>query len=323
MYEIHFGSLDLNLLRVFDALADERSVTRAGLRLGMTQSAVSHALGRLRHALQDELFIRGPDGMRPTARALEIAPRLRRGLDQLQSALTPAAFVPADTHRPFTLAIGGYPATVLIPALVARVRREAPFAQLRLHAGGESLGEDLQSGRVDLAVGSFGRSAESFERETLFTETTVWALRADHPCARTDALSLETLAGLPHVILATAEQGHAVDGRVFGGGLERHVIWDDRSAIEEAMAGRGWRRDIGLTVQDPHVALAVASRTDMAALTPRRLAEIFAEPYGLKLFAPPYQSDPVAVEALWRRDLSDSAAMDWLRGCLRVAAAGL
>ena len=323
MTDIHFGSLDLNLLRVFDALADERSVTRAGLRLGMTQSAVSHALGRLRHALQDELFVRGPDGMRPTARALEIAPRLRRGLDQLQSALAPADFVPADTRRQFTLAIGGYPATVLIPAFVARVRREAPFARLRLHTSGESLGEDLQSGRVDLAVGAFGRSAEWFEREVLFTESTVWALRADHPAAQAPGLSLEALAELAHVILATAEQTHAVDGRVFGGGLERHVIWDDRGALERAMAGRDWRRDIGLTVQDPQVALAVASRTDMAALAPGRLAQVFARPYGLKVFAPPYEAEPIPVEALWRRDLGAAAPMAWLRRCLRAAAAGV
>ena len=89
MPEIHLNTLDLNLLKVFDALADEGSVTRAGARLGMTQSAVSHALGRLRHVLHDELFVRGPQGMRPTIRALEMAPRLRRALDQLQQALTP------------------------------------------------------------------------------------------------------------------------------------------------------------------------------------------------------------------------------------------
>ena len=84
---IHFPALDLNLLRVFDALAEEGSVTRAGVRLGLTQSAVSHALGRLRHVLDDELFVRGPTGMRPTARALEIAPRLRQADDGLVQIL--------------------------------------------------------------------------------------------------------------------------------------------------------------------------------------------------------------------------------------------
>jgi DNA-binding transcriptional LysR family regulator len=323
MPQIHLSSLDLNLLRVFDALAEEGSVTRAGSRLGMTQSAVSHALGRLRHVLQDELFVRGPDGMRPTARAQEIAPRLRRGLDQLQFALEPAAFVPGQTQRRFTLAVGAYVGTVLVPAFIARVRQEAPLAQVRFQSIGETLGDDLQSGRVDLAIGSFGRSAERFGREALFSETTVWAMRAGHPAAQADRLSLKTLAALPQVITASAEHGRAVDGRVSGGGLERRVIWDDGGALETALSGRDWRWNIGLTVQDAQVALAVVSRTDMVALAPRRLATTFAEPYGLKLFEPPYENAPTLLEALWRRDLSESAPLDWLRGCLRAVAAEL
>jgi DNA-binding transcriptional LysR family regulator len=323
MPEIHFSALDLNLLRVFDALAEEGGVTRAGARLGMTQSAVSHALGRLRHVLQDELFVRGPDGMRPTARAQEIAPRLRQGLDQLQQALAPMAFVPAETQRRFTLAIGGYVGVVLAPSFVAHVRREAPFAELRLQAITSALGDDLQSGRVDLAIGSFGRAAERFERETLFTETTVWALRAGHPAARGDRLTLETLASLPQVILATVDHARTVDGRIAGGGLERRVIWDDAGALENALIGRNWRRNVGLTVQDSQTALAVAGQTDMAALAPRRLANVFAAPYKLRLFDPPYVAAPAPLEALWRRDIGESAPLDWLRGCLRAAAASI
>src|SRR5476649_1343687 len=125
MPDINFPTLDLNLLRVFDALAEEGSVTRAGARLGLTQSAVSHALGRLRYALQDPLFVRGPDGMRPTARGQEIAPRLREGLHQLQLALAPAQFVPADTNRRFTIAASGYVCTVLIPLVIPAFRLAA------------------------------------------------------------------------------------------------------------------------------------------------------------------------------------------------------
>src|SRR5207248_11562548 len=94
MQSIHFDHLDLNLLRVFEALIDERSATRAGSRLGLTQSAISHALNRLRYMLKDELFVRSPDGMQPTERAAEIAPGLRQGLLQLQLALTPSEFTP-------------------------------------------------------------------------------------------------------------------------------------------------------------------------------------------------------------------------------------
>jgi DNA-binding transcriptional LysR family regulator len=323
MPEIHFPALDLNLLRVFDALAEEGSVTRTGVRLGLTQSAVSHALGRLRHILDDELFVRGPDGMRPTARALEIAPRLRQGLDQLQHALTPAAFVPAETQRRFTIAASAYITTTLMPILVDMLRREAPNAEIRLRPVNPTIGEDIQTGRVDVAIGGFGARAPRFEKEVLFHETTVWALRADHPACKSDSLTLKALADLAHVILAGADEDRAVDGRVSEGGLERLVIWDDAAALDKALTERGWPRTIGLTTQDAVSALAIASRTDMAALAPRRLALKFAGPLGLKLFEPPYTSRPAPIEALWRRDLSQSPPIDWLRGRLRAAAAQL
>jgi DNA-binding transcriptional LysR family regulator len=321
MSEVHFQALDLNLLRLFDALAEERSVTRAGARLGLTQSAVSHALSRLRQILQDDLFVRGPDGMRPTARAQEIAPRLRHGLDQLQLALAPARFSPAETQRRFTIAAGAYIGAVLMPGVMARVRAAAPAAEFRLAFPGPALGDDLLAGRVEMALGSFGRAAERFDREVLFSDSMVWAMRADHPAAAGDALTLETLASLAHVIIASSEQ--AVDGRIYESGLERRVMWDDGGAFEGALAGRGWRRTIGLTVQDAHSALAIVSRSDMAALAPERLARSLAGRYQLKLFDPPYASPPLVIEALWRRDLPESPPLAWLRSQLRAAAAEL
>ncbi|RZJ79979.1 MAG: LysR family transcriptional regulator, partial [Brevundimonas sp.] len=102
------SAIDLNLLRVFDALLEEGSATRAGSRLGLTQSAVSHALTRLRHHFDDPLFIRGPSGMTPTARALEIGPGVHTALAQLQNALNPTRFDPAGANRRFTLTTGSY-----------------------------------------------------------------------------------------------------------------------------------------------------------------------------------------------------------------------
>jgi DNA-binding transcriptional LysR family regulator len=320
MPEINFPTLDLNLLRVFDALAEEGSVTRAGARLGLTQSAVSHALGRLRYALQDPLFVRGPDGMRPTARTQEIAPRLREGLHRLQLALAPAAFVPADTNRRFTIGASGYVCTVLMPLVIPALRAAAPGADLRLQTTGPAVGDDLQTGRIDLAIGGFGRADARFDREVLFNEETVWVMRADHPAAAAQRLTLQSLAAIPHMIVATAEEDHAVDGRVSEGGVERRVILDDGGALEAALAGSGWKRIVGMTIQDPQSALAIVGHTDMAVLVPRRMASAFAGQYRLKLFEPPYRSEPFAIEILWRRDLSKSPPLDWLRDCLRAAA---
>lgn len=329
MPEVHFGSLDLNLLRLFDALAEERSVTRAGARLGLTQSAVSHALSRLRHVLQDELFVRGPDGMQPTARADEIAPRLRQGLDQLQLALAPTDFDPAGSQRRFTIATGPYICGVLMPGVVSRLQRKAPLTELRLLIQGANLGEDLLTGRVDLAIGSFGRTSDRFARETLFTETMVWALRAGNPAVAGGGLTMEALASLAHVVTGSSEHAQALDGRILERGLERMVRWGDSGAFEGGPAGEGgavgegWPRTVGLTVPDSQSALAIVGRTDMAALAPARLARALAGQYGLRLFEPPYATEPIAMEAIWRRDLSANPPLDWLRSQLRAAAAEL
>ncbi|MDR3507250.1 MAG: LysR family transcriptional regulator [Caulobacteraceae bacterium] len=323
MPDIHFSSLDLNLLRVFHALAEEGSVTRAGARLGLTQSAVSHALNRLRHLVGDELFIRGPNGMRPTPRALEIAPRLGEGLRQIQIALAPTAFVPEEAHRRFILSAAAYTSTVLMPRVIAEMRKSAPGVEISLRMPGSTLGEDLLAGRIDMVLGAFGRASAGYERETLFSESMIWAIRASHPAARLPTLTLETLAALPHIILASAQEDQAVDGQVFEGGLERRVIWDDRRGVDAVLERAGLRRRIALTLQDAHSALAIVSHTDMAALAPRRLAESLAGQFGLKLFEPPYPSPPVGIEAVWRLDIGGAPHMVWLRDCLRAAAAGL
>jgi len=241
----------------------------------------------------------------------------------LQHALTPAVFVPAETQRRFTIAASAFVTTTLMPHAVSLVRREAPGAEIRLRPITPTIGEDLQTGRVDVAIGGFGARTPRFEKEVLFHETTVWALRADHPACRFDSLTLKALADLTHVILAGAEEDRAIDGRISEGGLERLVIWDDAAALDKALSERGWKRTIGLITQDAVSALAIASRTDMAALAPRRLALTFAGALGLKLFEPPYRSPPAPIEALWRHDLSQSPPIEWLRGRLRAAAAQL
>jgi DNA-binding transcriptional LysR family regulator len=323
MNDIHFNSLDLNLLRVFDALIEERSVTRAGERLGLSQSAISHALNRLRYVLDDELFVRMPAGMQPTPRASEISPRLREGLLQLQLALAPAEFHPARTDRRFTIACSEYVGTVLMPSFVAKVRALAPSAEVRIRPSNMGVAEPLLAGRVDLAISSFRRVPEPFVYEPLFQETRVWVLSADHPAA-CDELSLERLASLSHLIIsATGEDEHAVNGYVSDHGLERLVTRSEVGLLQGALAAHGLRRVIGLTTPHFMAALAMVSQSDMAAPLPRRLAAAFADRYRLKLFEPPYTSPPFEIMALWHRDHGNEPAIAWLRKELREVAAGL
>lgn len=177
----NFINLDLNLLRVFDALFEERSVTRAGSRLGVTQSAVSHALVRLRDLLGDELFIKGPDGMLPTAKARAVGPRLRAGLLELQSALIADAFDPATADYRYHIAASPYACAILLPKIVQHVRSHAPGVEIRVSQDTIDITEALDTGRLDLAIGGYSRAPERLGRRDLLHDRLVWVLRAGHP----------------------------------------------------------------------------------------------------------------------------------------------
>src|SRR5712691_9458183 len=241
MQVIHYSSLDLNLLRIFEALMEERSATRAGAQLGLTQSAISHALNRLRYVLKDELFVRGPNGMQPTDRAAEIAPRLRQGLLQLQLALAPSEFTPERSDRRFTITCTEYAGAVLMPPLIARLRGAAAHASLNVLPSNLGVADTLRSGRADLAIGSFRRVPDWAQSEPLMYETRVWVLSSDNPAA-SDELTLDRLAELPHlVIAATGEDENAIGGYVIDHGLERLVTRSDVGLLQGALAARGLR----------------------------------------------------------------------------------
>ena len=315
MNQSHLRALDLNLLRVFVALLDEGNVTRAGARLGLTQSAVSHALNRLRYTLGDELFVRGPAGMQPTARASEIAPRVRLGLAQLQAALAPAEFVPAETDRCFVIAAGAYVASMLLPAVAARIEVEAPQASIRIRNPDGPIGEELDAGRCDLAIAMFGRTPPRFESEPVFDDTIVWVMRRDHPCAN-QPLTLELLAALPHLAVAAGDVTNLSRGMLEEHGLERRVVLDDGAS--EHLAAHGLQRQVRLTVADTHSAMAVAAQSDMITATPRGLYHLFGQSLGLKAVEPPYPCPPRDIHALWLKD-NEGPALQWLRGLLREA----
>jgi DNA-binding transcriptional LysR family regulator len=123
-------------LIVFDAVMQERSVTRAGGRIGLSQPAVSHALSRLRYMLKDELFVRTPEGMVPTPRAEQLAGPLRRALSEMQLALEPETFVPEDASRDFAIAVNNYAAVILAPPLLLAVMEAAPGIRLDIRPSG-------------------------------------------------------------------------------------------------------------------------------------------------------------------------------------------
>src|SRR5258707_3924853 len=178
MCAMNWGAFDLNLLIVFDAVMQERSVTRAGSRIGLSQPAMSHALNRLRYMLKDQLFVRTPEGMVPTPRAELLAQPLRNALSEMQLALEPVAFDPAASDRRFTVAVNNYAAVVLAPPLVAAVSAGAPAVHLHLRPSGTlDIVDRPDRGDLDLTIGSMDSPGERFATGPLLEDPFVMVMR--------------------------------------------------------------------------------------------------------------------------------------------------
>jgi DNA-binding transcriptional LysR family regulator len=321
MSQVNFSTLDLNLLRVLSVMLEERNVTRTGVRLGLTQSAVSHALRRLRVLLDDPLFTRDAQGMQPTARAAEIAKGVQAALNQLQTAVT-ARFDPATTDRRFTVIAGAYICAVLMPGVVERFRVEAPGAQLRIRAYSGDFQERLNSGQADVVLGDPRMVSERFSFRQLLEESLVWVVREEHPLARAP-VTVEALASVPHIAIDNPQD--AVDQTPVSGEmpLGRSGVWFDRGAFEAELARRGLTQQVGVTVPDVYSAVAIVRRSDMAALLPRRLA-LMASQFGqLALLDPPYAHAQVGIGAHYRPDRAADPAFAWFLDIMTTEAARL
>lgn len=316
-------NLDLNLLRVFDVLLEERSVTRTGARLGLTQSAVSHALNRLRYVMGDELFVRGPAGMQPTPRAVEMGPQVHAALNQLLAALAPSDFDPATSERRFAVVAGAYASAILAPPLAGRLADVAPRCELMIAELSSDVLERADARRVDFLVGSVLVAPERFARETLMNEELVWVVRNGHPRFQAERIDLETLVSVPHVVIARSVPGLVEDGAGERRAFVSRASWEDAGAFEAALAAGGLARRVGVSAPDTFTALAVASRTDMATLIPRRLALLSAQGGRVQLIDPPYDSPMVDVSLLYLRERLAEPAIAWMRDLIREVAAGL
>jgi DNA-binding transcriptional LysR family regulator len=289
---MNWGAFDLNLLIVFDAVMQERSVTRAGSRIGLSQPAMSHALNRLRYMLKDELFVRTPEGMVPTARAEVLAEPLRNALSEMQLALEPAAFDPASSDRSFALALNNYAAVVLAPPLVAAVSAAAPAVRLDLRPSGTlEVVDHLDRGHLDLTLGSMDSPGERFAAAPLFDDPFVMVMRRGHPASQ-HKLSAADFAALPHLEISSSRE--------------------DTSFIDRWLADSGLARRIALRA--PYLSAApILVQSDLVATLSRRIAQEFVRNHPLQLREPPYESPRVRTAMLWHRRLDSHPAHRWLR----------
>jgi DNA-binding transcriptional LysR family regulator len=302
MWPMNWGAFDLNLLIVFDAVMQERSVTRAGSRIGLSQPAMSHALNRLRHMLKDELFIRTPQGMVPTPRAELLAQPLRNALSEMQLALEPTAFDPAASKQRFALAVNNYAAVVLAPSIVAAVTTAAPAVYLDLRPSGTlDIADRLDRGDLDLALGSLECPGERFALAPLFDDAFVMVMRQGHPASR-GKLTAKAFAALPHLEISSSRE--------------------DTSFIDSWLGDQGLTRRIALRA--PYLAAApILVQSDLVATLSRRIAHEFIRNHPLELRRPPYESPRVRTLMLWHRRLDRQPAHRWLRQIILSTAKSL
>src|ERR1700736_3092926 len=197
-------AVDLNLLEAFDALISERAVPRAAGRIGLSQPAMSHALSRLRGLFGDDLFVRSPAGLEPTAHAREIAPLISAAIEQIEAALNlGAGFDPAKSAGIFTAGMAEYAEVALVGRLARAFADQAPRATLRLvPLNGADAGEQLERGIIDVAVAHLRSLPAAIESRTLLRDPFVVILPKGHPLAAAGALSIEAYAAQNHVLVS-------------------------------------------------------------------------------------------------------------------------
>jgi DNA-binding transcriptional LysR family regulator len=290
--QIDLSRTDLNLLRLFEVVWQERHVGRAAARLHLSPSAVSHGLGRLRRLLNDPLFIRHPRGLNPTERAAELAAPVGDILDRARVVIAGAKpFEPASSNRHFVIAAVDGIGLVILPRLTASLRRAAPGITVRIRPIYPlDVVETLDRGDADVAVAPLLSPPPRLQAIALYDEDFVIAARKGHPFLARP--TLKNYCAASHLIV--------------GGGT------DARGFIDDALASRGLTRQVVLTVPSFMWALSALAETDLVGAVPRRLIERHAGRAGLAAVEPPLplRKDPVGVLAV-KAAMSDPA-IQWL-----------
>jgi DNA-binding transcriptional LysR family regulator len=292
----NWRGIDLNLLAVFDAVMQDRSLTRAGKRLGLSQPAVSHALTRLRHALSDQLFVRGPDGMVPTPRAEQLADPIRDALAGLQRALQAQAAVPAEMTGSFTIAVNGYTAFALTNRIVDAIREDAPGLRLSIvPSGTRDVLNDLDNGTLDLALAGMLDGGDRFKCARVLTDRYVVVMRSQHPAATQD-VSMEAFARLRHLVVTSTG--------------------DSTSFVDDALDEAGLTRRIALELPFLAVPEALAA-SDLVAILPALVAGRLRENWALIERPLPCAGPSIDLTMTWHRRTDEHGEHKWVRSAVR------
>ncbi|WP_424315622.1 LysR family transcriptional regulator [Castellaniella sp.] len=292
MHQVDLSAVDLNLLKLFEALVRERSVTQAGLRLGLSQPAASRALGRLRTMLGDRLVVRGKLGLELTPRGETLAGPVTKLLDDARGIVSPPIFDPASATGRITIAAHDHLSLMVLAGLIARFERHAPALSLHIAQPAGDNVRLVEQGTADLALGIFETVPGSLHRRGLYTDNFMCIVRPDHP-AVTDGLSLERYVTLRHITVTISGVGE--------------------SAVDVALSALGRTRHVALRVPHFLAGAMLVADSDMILTLPSRLARLLAKKLSLAPLDLPLQIVPISPAMIWHERFHGDPAHAWVR----------
>ncbi len=294
-------NVDLNLLKVFDAIMEERNISRAAERLSVSQPAISMALGRLRTLYEDELFLRTAKGVAPTPKAYELEGTVREAISLIGATLdSDDIFRPENSHRVFRVALTDYGEFYFLPHIMRELGKHAPDTDVVcLPDPGASLTFDMKSGVVDLVWDWKCIEDSNYVAEEIFRDKSYCITRKNHPLIDGE-LTLDRFLELEHAVLRPT-QTHIPK-------IEQHL---DRMGLE---------RKIVAEVSHVLVIPAIVASTNLVAIMPERLARLFAQQLSLDIFPNPVHDDYISVYQMWHRHFRKDAGHMWFREMLKTLA---
>tara|TARA_Y100000991_G_scaffold110820_1_gene83486 strand:+ start:1 stop:894 length:894 start_codon:yes stop_codon:yes gene_type:complete len=291
---MNINNFDLNLLLVFRALLEERNVTKASKKVGITQPAMSNALNRLRYLVKDELFIRGPKGMRPTPKALELSVPIQVALSNIEMSLSATDFDPKTSRKLFKLSISDDIAPIILPNLIEFLERESPNSSLwvRSEQGSEAM-RLLDLNEIDFSIGRFESVPARFGAKILYNENYVCLMKENHQLSKEKKLSMDQYLSAKHLRVAPMNA--------------------PLSPIDRALSQLDLERVIAVRIDLITLSPYVINNSDLIFTLPSKTAKRLAKTNNFSILELPLELEKRQTKLVWHKELTNHPAYDWIK----------